>query len=622
MTERIRKAWHGTSPAMRALIVCAFSLCVCLVVTLAIAGGSSREQSEDWEDPDFDGFPTILEQALGTDPQDCQSHPALADNHEKILAYWPLATNAIEALGIGLDGEPKHGASFADSAVVLDGKNDYINFGNDSLLSVKENLSWCLWLNPAVSAEDDDFGLRRILGKYQTKGNNREHATHLAPNGRVWTFLSDNGTASRSHTILRTIKNRTLKNGEWQHLAITWDSTNSAVGVSCYVNGIEQALRSQTAAGITNLHTGTADLTLGAYAIRKPGRAGPKNTLPSSHPDNAASSKEKENVINSFKGSMAQLILCQGVLSDLEVREIHFLGREGDLLGWLDMDYDEDEMPDWWERKYFGNVRQEPQDDFDGDGLSNLDEYLWATSPVDQDSDGDGASDGIEVARGTDPADPLSTPPSIAGTIQYQGWQRGRVTVLAAEAPASWLSEHMTTIHSPGPYQISHVFHHTNYWLKAYVDFNWNGARDSLEAWGVCTLNPLSLTADVAGVDITLADLDADEDSLPDWWEVVYLDPDLSGTPEDDRDEDGRTAIQEYAARSDPQAQDTDRDGWLDGFEPTYAVSRAFIDWGDPRYTIADDWLYTAPAWLLRAHQQGGEWIYPEPPGPLPANVL
>ena len=49
-------------------------------------------------------------------------------------------------------------------------------------------------------------------------------------------------------------------------------------------------------------------------------------------------------------------------------------------------------------------------DDADDDGLSNTDEALAGTDPVDPDSDDDGFDDGVEVALGSDPLDPNSIP--------------------------------------------------------------------------------------------------------------------------------------------------------------------------------------------------------------------
>ena len=46
-------------------------------------------------------------------------------------------------------------------------------------------------------------------------------------------------------------------------------------------------------------------------------------------------------------------------------------------------DYDGDGLPDAWELENFGNLSQGPEMDFDGDGASNLEEFLGGTNPVD-----------------------------------------------------------------------------------------------------------------------------------------------------------------------------------------------------------------------------------------------
>jgi hypothetical protein len=68
-------------------------------------------------------------------------------------------------------------------------------------------------------------------------------------------------------------------------------------------------------------------------------------------------------------------------------------------------DTDADGMPDNWEVKWFGGLARDGAGHYDGDGLTDLDEYLHGTDPGDSDTDDDGTNDGAEVSDGTmDPA--------------------------------------------------------------------------------------------------------------------------------------------------------------------------------------------------------------------------
>jgi len=87
-----------------------------------------------------------------------------------------------------------------------------------------------------------------------------------------------------------------------------------------------------------------------------------------------------------------------------------FLGPDGiantnDMLNPIDFDTDNDFMPDGFEMQ-FGLNPLDPADnvlDPDGDGLSNLGEFLINSSPQNADTDGDFLPDGAEVDFGSDP---------------------------------------------------------------------------------------------------------------------------------------------------------------------------------------------------------------------------
>jgi hypothetical protein len=46
------------------------------------------------------------------------------------------------------------------------------------------------------------------------------------------------------------------------------------------------------------------------------------------------------------------------------------------------LDNDADSLPDLWERNHFGHLQEGPYGDYDGDGASNLEEYLNGTNPA------------------------------------------------------------------------------------------------------------------------------------------------------------------------------------------------------------------------------------------------
>lgn len=86
-----------------------------------------------------------------------------------------------------------------------------------------------------------------------------------------------------------------------------------------------------------------------------------------------------------------------------------------------DHDTDNDNMPDAWEMWYFGTMAYTGDMDFDGDGISNLDEYAIAllnTDPTLWDTAGDGLSDWFKMNYGSperkyNPYNPVNNPSGV-----------------------------------------------------------------------------------------------------------------------------------------------------------------------------------------------------------------
>jgi hypothetical protein len=89
-------------------------------------------------------------------------------------------------------------------------------------------------------------------------------------------------------------------------------------------------------------------------------------------------------------------------------------------------DTDGNGLPDIWEDLYFGHLGVDPNADPDGDGLSNLQEYLRHSDPIKSDTDGDGIPDGWEIAHGLNPTfDDTAEDPDQDGLNNLQEYTAG-----------------------------------------------------------------------------------------------------------------------------------------------------------------------------------------------------
>ncbi len=184
-----------------------------------------------------------------------------------------------------------------------------------------------------------------------------------------------------------------------------------------------------------------------------------------------------------------------------------------------DTDSDMDGMADIWERFYVGNLTTMNQvTDFDGDGLSDCEEYAAGSNPTTSDSDGDGLSDYDEVKTyGTNPT-----------STDTDG------DVLSDDEEIQQYGTDPTKVDSDG-----------------------DGIPDGDEIKGTAGFVTDPLKADTDG------------DGMTDGVEIAngYNPTDPADGAADD-DGDGITNADELTKGTDPKNPDTDGDGWNDSEDP------------------------------------------------------
>jgi hypothetical protein len=207
------------------------------------------------------------------------------------------------------------------------------------------------------------------------------------------------------------------------------------------------------------------------------------------------------------------------------------------------VDGDGDGLPDWWEIKNGLDItRNDANEDPDGDGLTNMQEYNAGTSPVSSNSAL--GSTGVSALFSVNTAVysyPLSTDTDSDGIPDW--WeQKYGLNLLVNDSTGDPDGDGLSNL---AEYQ--------------------QGRNPALNE----SVNEVAVVSAAFTLNTREARVDTDGDGIPDFWEVAHgLNPFLSDGNADP-DGDGRSNLEEYNAGTDPQVDD-----WRG---PSFVASALFL---------------------------------------------
>ena len=174
------------------------------------------------------------------------------DLNEALIAYYPFNGNANDESGNGHNGIPSGAALIFDrngnynSALQFDGKDDYVDCGDDSIFKMQDGGTIAAWIYPYEKGGDGD-GYGRIIDK----------SNDYDGMGGYSLFMS--GEIERVHFEMDNIRlkstNGSTPYNHWTHVAVTFDGTHRKI----FINGELNASDNETilpANVVTDLYIG------------------------------------------------------------------------------------------------------------------------------------------------------------------------------------------------------------------------------------------------------------------------------------------------------------------------------------------------------------------------------
>ena len=180
-----------------------------------------------WRVDEFDGFATIKGNVWSfTTIQD------IPISDPNLVGYWNFdegsGDTAVDWSGNGnqgtLRGEPRWVAGYDLGALELNGRNDYIDMGNNGINGVFDSGSSAFtvagWIKPsALGPSASNHGTRNVVVARASDPSNDNFELGFSESGSMDLYIDENGDDT-----MKTLGNGEVTVGSWNHFAVTFDS--------------------------------------------------------------------------------------------------------------------------------------------------------------------------------------------------------------------------------------------------------------------------------------------------------------------------------------------------------------------------------------------------------------
>jgi len=273
-------------------------------------------------------------------------NPNCVNPSTNIVGWWPGDGNTYDFAELNhgiLTNGADFGAGEVSQAFRFSTSNATVKIPANTNLDVGQGDGFTIecWVNPTSASvwgsvplvewnDGNYWGVHFFINEYYGAPGN--FFANIVDDGGGWHHINSGGG---------------VVSNEFQHLALTYDKTSGIADL--YHNGVLVA--EDDMGSFTPLTS--YDLYLG------------RRTAP-------------DYDLSTYSGLIDEVTLYNRALTGTEISAIYSAGCAGKCK----VDSDNDGLPDWWEWKYFGNLDQTGSDDYDSDGVSNLNEYLNGTDPT------------------------------------------------------------------------------------------------------------------------------------------------------------------------------------------------------------------------------------------------